>query len=101
MTTSDDSMKLPSTSTYCSNTTAVNAQVFDLGGGFRVWYSYRTPVAFQVNAEPILVRENDWGPTTGKHLNSIDGGDKSTRIPGAEFEARMAETLKKLGEVQP
>lgn len=56
------------------------------------WFSYKTCVAFE---EPDLhgcrrvVRENDWGPTTGKHLNEIDP-DKSLRIPGDEFEDQLA-----------
>jgi hypothetical protein len=76
---------LPTFSTYCPNTTAANALVFDLGNGFRVWYSYKTPVAFSTGNGRILVRENEWGPTTGKHLNAIDRGEGG-RVPGAEFE---------------
>lgn len=52
-----------------------------------VWFSYRTPVAFS-NHRGLLVRENEWGPTTGKHLNEIDGGDrqaKAQRVPGYLF----------------
>lgn len=85
---------LPSWETYCGNTTAINALVFDLGP-IRVWFSYRTPVAFHDGVE-MHVRHNDWGPTTGKHLTAIDGGRteaKSRRLCSEDFEALLADTL--------
>lgn len=59
-------------------------------GPITLWYSYRTVIAFHVSGGNTTVRENDWGPTTGKHLNMIDGDDKKSRINGQEFEARLA-----------
>jgi len=53
-------------------------------GGASIWFSYRTPIAFAYNGETV-VRENDWSTTTGRHLNEIDGGDKSSRVSGDEF----------------
>ena len=47
-------------------------------GGLMIWYSYRTPVAFETSTTRV-VRQNDWGPTTGKHLNAIDGGGKDAK----------------------
>ena len=32
-----------------------------------------------------VVHQNDWSNTTGKHLNWIDGGDKSSRVSADEF----------------
>ena len=90
-------MNLPTFSTYCHNTTAVNALVFEMPDGGAVWYSYRTPVAFRVPGGSVVVRENDWGQTTGKHLNAIDRGTKEAkalRVPSEDFEAMLA----KLGE---
>lgn len=55
-------------------------------GNLTVWFSYVTPVAFQVGGHSPVVRHNSWGPTTGKHLNRIDDGEKESRIPGAAFE---------------
>jgi hypothetical protein len=85
-------MSLPTFETYCDNTTAANALRFDLGP-ITVWYSYRTPVAFAREGDRPTVRENTWGPTTGKHLNAIDGGDKSSRVPGDTFEVQLREAL--------
>ncbi len=60
-----------------------------------VWFSYQTPVAFQAVARQRLVRENDWGPTTGKHLNWIDGGDKESRVSGEEFVEQLTKALRR------
>ena len=49
-----------------------------------VWYSFTTPVAFQRGDGPLIVRENQWGNTTGRHLKRLDGGDKGY---GGEAEA--------------
>ena len=54
-------------------------------------FSYETPIGFQLPTKPWVVRENDWSNTTGKHLNWLDGGDKSARIPGSEFEERLSQ----------
>jgi hypothetical protein len=55
----------------------------------QLWFSYKTLVAFCRDGETIIVRENDWGPTTGKHLNAIDGGSKEAkkkRLSSQNFE---------------
>lgn len=49
-------------------------------GPLTVWFSYRTPIAFQVDGSPLVISENRWGPTTAKHLNRVNH-DKSKRIP--------------------
>ena len=51
-----------------------------------VAFSYSTPVAFR-NAGRWVVRVNDWGPTTGKHLNYLDSGDKSSRLSADVWES--------------
>ncbi len=63
------------------------------------WFSYKTLVAFQVLGRLRIVRENDWGPTTGKHLNWIDGGDhyaKKERVDGETFKQTLSEQLAEL-----
>ena len=54
--------------------------------GITIYYLYKTPIAFDAPGMGRYVRENDWGPTTGKHLNAIDGGDKKNRVSGEKFE---------------
>lgn len=62
-------------------------------GPITVYFSYQTPIAFKdANASDPWhwhVRKNDWGPTTGKHLNYIDQ-DASERIDGVEFERLLS-----------
>jgi hypothetical protein len=69
---------------YSSGNYGVHTQVVDVGP-VRVWFSYRTPVAFHVDGKSRVVHRNDWGPTTGKHLNWIDDGDKSARVDHETF----------------
>lgn len=57
-----------------------------------IFFSYETPVAFRKDYK-LVVRENDWGPTTGRHLNAIDP-DKSVRVRGDEFERLLIEATK-------
>jgi hypothetical protein len=81
---------LPSITTY-GHTNATNAMRVDIGED-TIWFSYRTPIAFQVGWNGVVVRQNDWGSTTGRHLNAIDGGDpdaKRRRLPGPEFEHQI------------
>ena len=52
-----------------------------------VAFSYKTIIGVnQLNGSGWLVAKNEWGPTTGKHLNYLEA-DKSKRIPQAEVEA--------------
>lgn len=85
-------MTLPSFHTYGnykSDNYGAHCLVFHTSN-LSVWFSYCTPVAFQQLGKPKVVRQNDWGPTTGKHLNWIDGGDKASRVPGERFEALLS-----------
>ena len=60
-----------------------------------IYFSYKTPVAFNAG-KGLVVRQNDWSSTTGKHLNWIDGGGdaKKKRISGDEFEKLLANETK-------
>ncbi len=48
------------------------------------WFSYDTCIAFESNGK-LVIRENEWNVTTGKHLNWINS-DHSIRVTGQEFE---------------
>ncbi len=71
--------RMPEINSYGGNN---NTQVVDFGR-IRVWFSYKTPVAFQVGNKPKVMCENAWGPTTGKHLVLIDRG--CSRVSQEEF----------------
>ena len=64
---------------YVSPGSCANALVFTLPCGGRLYFSYQTPVAFEKEGR-LMVRQNSWGPTTGKHLNKIDGGNYKNRL---------------------
>ena len=88
--------ELPSFENYMGNGRD-NALSFSLAG-VDVYFSYRTPVAFRAEGR-LVVRENTWGPTTGKHLNAIDGGSperKKARVSGDEF-SRLLDPVLCLG----
>ena len=64
-------------------------------GTITVWFSYNTPIAFKNGTwSTLVVRENVWSTTTGKHLNYIDGGDKEAkarRVSSDEFNRALEE----------
>jgi hypothetical protein len=75
---------------YKSENYGAHALKFTFPDGREIYFSYKTPVAFVRRGGSPVVRENDWGPTTGKHLNAIDGGHKSARFAGDVFEDLLA-----------
>jgi hypothetical protein len=50
----------------------------------KVYYSYTTPVALEIDGV-LKVSENQWSMTTGRHLTWIDGGNKKSRLKREEF----------------
>lgn len=70
-------------------------------GELTLWFSYQTVVAFHTPERGRVVRENEWGPTTNKHLNEIDGGDRASRYVGVQFEAMLDAELRKYNLVKP
>lgn len=62
-------------------------------GNLTLYFSYNTVIAFRTPETGLVVSVNQWGPTTGKHLNRIMD-NKNFRIPRAEFEAKLQNMLK-------
>ena len=67
-------------------------------GCLEIWFSYKTPIAFRAPGYGLVIRENEWSTTTGKHLNAVSS-DKSKRITGIDFEAKLEECLQGLNLV--
>jgi hypothetical protein len=63
-------------------------------GDIDIYFSYQTPVAIRSSKHGLVVRENIWGPTTGKHLNAIDGGNTEDRVCAEYFEKLLEEVTK-------
>jgi len=76
-----------SSSNYGAHTLEVSV------GNLTIYFSYKTPVAFETPGN-LVVSENVWGCTTGKHLNWICC-DKSKRLDRNEFEKQLAEVMEK------
>jgi hypothetical protein len=60
-------------------------------GNVELYFSYDTVVAFCGDGE-MVISQNVWGPTTGKHLNAIDT-DKSRRVSREVFEEKLQKLL--------
>ena len=71
-----------------NNGNAITISIKDL----KLYFSYDTIVAFYIKGE-LTVRKNEWGSTTGKHLNWIDGGTKESRIDGVEFLVKLSKAI--------
>jgi hypothetical protein len=50
----------------------------------KVFYSYSTPVALEIDGK-LYVSQNQWTVTTAKHLSWIDNGNKKDRLNREEF----------------
>jgi len=70
---------------YSSDNYGAHTLLFRDGGGNRFYFSYKTLVAFSTPSSGLVVHENIWRTTTGKHLNWIDDNHKS-RVDAQEFE---------------
>ncbi len=63
------------------------------GENWSVWYSYQTPIAYEVEGLPRRVSENVWSVTTGKHLNYLEP-DKGARVPWETFAGEIANVMR-------
>ncbi len=68
------------------NTDATGVDVGDI----TYFYSYQTCIAFRASGYGFVVRENDWGPTTGRHMYEAGAHDIKDRLPSGEFTKLLA-----------
>lgn len=68
-------------------------------GDMTFYFSYDTCVAYWAPGEGMVISENVWSTTTGRHLNLIND-DKSERIPYNEFEKKLKAALMRNGLVE-
>jgi len=64
--------------------TTKNLYYIDEKPQLRVYYSYTTPVALEIDGN-LKVSQSQWSVTTAKHLTWIDGGNKQDRLNPKEF----------------
>lgn len=77
----------PKLKTLSPNLTEVSIGLIDY------YFSYETCVAARLPGMGLVVSQNVWSKTTGKHLNTIDGGSadaKAKRQPSGTFDAILA-----------
>lgn len=84
-------VSLKSYGQYSSDNYGAHTQVVTINNK-SVYFSYDTPVAFHHPERGLVVIENRWGPTTGKHLNWICD-DKRQRVSDVEFGRLFAEVF--------
>lgn len=65
-------------------------------GDLRLYFSYDTLIGYEDSVDGRVATRNYWGPTTGKHLNSLDVR-QDERCQKEEFEAKVSEMLKRHG----
>tara|TARA_B100000029_G_scaffold342354_1_gene334723 strand:+ start:381 stop:707 length:327 start_codon:yes stop_codon:yes gene_type:complete len=75
---------------YSSSNYGINALVFTDVNRIEYYFSYNTLVAFKHPTSDLVIRQNIWGNTTGKHLNWIDE-DKSKRVDTETFFEKLQE----------
>ena len=69
---------------YASSNYGSHTLGFTDNYGNDYYFSYETLVAFRSDKHGLVVRENVWSNTTGKHLNWISR-DKDSRVTGEVF----------------
>jgi hypothetical protein len=78
---------------------SANAHVVK-AGKLEIYFSYETPIAFRDADGTLVVSENVWGSTTGRHINLVDSAH-GARVPAEEFEERLQAYLRGVfGEVE-
>jgi hypothetical protein len=59
--------------------------------GVTYYFSYKTCIAFNAwNGNGPILRVNEWGLTTGKHLNIVDEYGNAPRLEAPQFEAALS-----------
>lgn len=65
-------------------------------GDLRFSFSYNTCIAYWAPGEGLVVSENIWGPTTGRHINMVSHSLTANRLPRDEFEKRLNDVMSRL-----
>ena len=84
--------KVRSYGEYSSDNYGAHSLMFTDPKGNDFYFSYETLVAFRPAGHRVVIRKNEWGTTTGKHLNWIDN-DKKSRLSGEDFQKKFNEVF--------
>ena len=71
--------------------------------GLEIWFSYFTPIAFQFHGKELVIRENDWGPTTGRHMLQVLRATHTTtvRMDSELFEESLMDAVHRATSRKP
>lgn len=70
---------LPSITRFCgNNTTEITVN------GVTLYFSYETLIGFR-KGNFLCIRKNEWGNTTGKHMNAIPGSGSVDKMDEEQF----------------
>ena len=72
---------------YSNNNYGSHSLAFSDNFGNDYYFSYDTLIAFRGD-EGLVIHQNNWGTTTGKHLNWINS-DKKIRVNSEVFQAKL------------
>lgn len=75
------------------HTVSTNLIKFSLGN-LDIYFSYSTAVAFEDSQANLVISQNKWSTTTGKHLSYISK-DVSDRIPYEQFTKELEKAIAK------
>ena len=67
----------------------------DNNNWFELYFSYTTIITFHEQGHKMVVSQNVWSSTTGRHLNEIDGGGKEDRVDNNTFQEQLDEALER------
>ena len=67
-----------------------NANRVDIGP-LTLYFSYSTVIAYRYNGK-LIICKNQWGTTTGRHLNTINT-DKSIRVDLEVLEKELSDLM--------
>jgi len=74
-----------------------NGKRIKIGSKMEIYVSYETVIGFWTPETGLKVRHNEWGPTTGGHINAIPGIDKSALMDGEDFKKDFNKVLEDHG----
>ncbi len=91
---SKDRMELPRIRNYMDYSSSNYGSSREVSiGSLDLYFSYETVIAVRTPFSGLIIRENDWSTTTGKHLNAINS-DHSMRVSSQDFEMQLEEIMK-------
>lgn len=76
-----------------------NARAVEMGR-LCLYFSYKTVIAYSLKNDTgylTVGRVNEWGPTTGRHMNDVSGNHKEDRLTGEDFQNELETLYKELG----